>query len=611
MVSKLSKALDDCIAKINKGETIETCLAEYPDMQGKLEPLLHTALSISAIPKVSPSVEFRRAAKARLMSRLRQEARQAAAAKREQGITLLDELVMAWQRLWQNAVGMRKVAIPVTIVILVALVAGLWGVSNFLSPPPALASQGTLSVLSGSVEVQESMAEGWQKGGDGMVLSAGARVKTEAGSYALLTFSEGSSIKLEPDSDVEIQQVESTNGQLTAIVLKQWLGKTWSRVIEKTDHDLHYQVQTPSASVIAHGTLFATEVEETGFTMVATMEGLVSVAAQGEEVYLPGGQQTQVEAGMVPSQPIAAPDPKAELVITIDMPAVGSISDPTGSSTGYLPSGLSYNQITESQTSSPYDGTQLITIAEPVAGEYIVILRYITEGLAHFSIQGKSDGEVTFTYVGEWGAEEESGWLISLNLQIEGGLIVNGTISGIEPLGDETPENLVEVELAGEIVVSTVPTSEDSDITNGQAEGEPDITDEDKGKGKDEDKGAPGNDEDKDTGKDEDTGTGKDEDKGAPGKDADTGTGKDEDKGTPGKDEDKGAPGKGEDKGTPGKSEDKGAPGKDEDKGAPGKDGDKGNGKNGDKGTPGKGGDKGNGKDGDKGNDKGKGKNRD
>jgi len=597
MVIKLSKALDDCIAKINKGETIETCLAEYPRIRRKLEPLLHSALSISAIPKVSPSAEFKRIAKARLMSRLRQEARQAAAAEREQGITLLDELAMAWQRLCQNVVGMRKVAIPVTAVILIALVAGLYGMFNFLSPPPALASQSTLSVLGGSVEVQKSTAEGWQRGADGMVLSAGARVKTEASSYALLTFSEGSTIKLEPDTDVEMQQVESTNGQLTAIILKQWSGKTWSRVIEKTDHDLHYQVQTPSASVIAHGTLFATEVEETGFTMVATMEGLVSVAAQGEEVYLPGGQQTQVEAGMVPSQPTAAPSPKAELVITIDMPAVGSVSDPTGSSTGYLPSGLSHNQITESQTSSPYDGTQLITIAEPVTGEYIVVLRYITEGVAHFSIQGKSDGEVAFTYAGEWGAEEESGWLISLNLQIEEGLIVNGMISGIEPLGDEVPENLVEAELAGEGVVPTVPTAEDGDITSGQAGGEPDITDEDKGKSRDEDKDT-GRDEDKGTpGKDEDTGTGKDEDNGAPGKDEDTGTGKDEDTGT-GKDEDNGAPGKSEDKGAPGKSEDKGT-GKDEDKGAAGK--------SEDKGEPGKSEDKGN--DGDKDNGKGNSKN--
>ena len=593
MVIKLSKALDDCIAKINKGETIESCLAEYPRIRGKIEPLLHSALSISAIPKVSPSVEFRRAAKARLMSRLRQEARQAAAAEREQGITLLDELAMAWQRLCQNVVGMRKVAIPVTAVILIALVAGLYGVFNFLSPPPALASQSTLSVLGGSVEVQKSTAEGWQRGTDGMVLPAGAEVKTEAGSYALLTFSEGSTIKLEPDTDVEIQQVESTNGQLTAIILKQWSGKTWSRVIEKTDHDLHYQVQTPSASVIAHGTLFVTEVEETGSTMVATMEGLVSVAAQGEEVYLPGGQQTQVEAGMVPSQPIAAPDPEAELVITIDMPAVGSISDPTGSSTGYLPSGLSHNQITESQTSSPYDGTQLITIAEPVAGEYIVVLRYITEGVAHFSIQGKSDGEVAFTYAGEWGAEEEGGWLISLNLQIEEGLIVSGMISGIEPLGDEAPENFVAVGLAGEGVVPTVPTAEDSDITSGQAGGEPDITDEDKGKSKD---------EDKDTGRDEDKDTGRDEDKGAPSKDEDKGTpGRDEDKGAPGKDDDKGAPGKDEDKGAPGKDEDKGAPSKDEDKGAPGK--------SEDKGAPGKGEDKGNGGDEDKDTGKGNGKN--
>ena len=71
--------------RIGKGETIETCLAEYQNMREQLEPLLYTAWyitrSISVILKVwlSPSDEFGRMLKGRLMARLRQESIQAEA----------------------------------------------------------------------------------------------------------------------------------------------------------------------------------------------------------------------------------------------------------------------------------------------------------------------------------------------------------------------------------------------------------------------------------------------------------------------------------------------------------------------------------------------------
>ncbi len=333
---------------------------------------------------------------------------------------------------------------------------------NVVSPPPALASKATVSILSGSVEVWNPGTDSWQQGSDGMTLSVGTRVKTAPDAYALLTFFEGSTIKLEPGTDVEIHQLEYTEGQSTTIVLKQWMGRTWSRVTKMADPGSHYAIETPSAIAVVRGTLFATEVEETGVTRVTTTEGLVSVVAEGGEVYLPASHQIEEAAGATPSQPVAASTAESELVITIDMPAVGSVQDGTGSSTGFLPSGLGFNQIIGSQSSSPFKGTQVITIPQPTSGEYIVVLRYVADGTAHFNIQGRSDGGAVYQYAGMHEAIEGSEWLISLNIQVEDGQLVYNSVSVIEPLEGEPPEKVVEIKLAGGSVRSVQPPGQGS-----------------------------------------------------------------------------------------------------------------------------------------------------
>jgi hypothetical protein len=108
MRTKLPKVIDNCIERMRKGQTIEACLAEYPDMRQQIEPLLRTAVSISSIPGVSPSDEFRRLSKARLMMRLRQESIQTEAAKSSRRISLSDHIVIAGQKLWQSIAGSRK-----------------------------------------------------------------------------------------------------------------------------------------------------------------------------------------------------------------------------------------------------------------------------------------------------------------------------------------------------------------------------------------------------------------------------------------------------------------------------------------------------------------------
>ncbi len=488
MRPELSKVLDECIERIRKGETVESCLAEYPNLRKQIKPLLDTALSISGIPQVSPSDEFRKTSKARLMARLRQESIQAEAAKSGRRVPLAGGLAAAWQRLRQDVVATRKVAVPVTIVLLIALGAGLYqfGAFRFLSPTPVLASQCTLSILSGDVEVRNSEAESWRQGADGMLLPVGAQVKTTPDSHALLTFFEGSTIKLNPDTDIEILRLEYDDEEGATIVLKQSMGKSWNRVAALADLRSYYQIETPSASAMARGTLFTVEVDQTGLTQVVTIEGLVRVVAQGEEVQLPPGQQTLVAVETVPSQPVAMSVPRAEILVMIDMPAVGSVSDPTGASTGYLPSGLAYNQITGSQSSSPSDGTQIVTIPEPTTGEYIVVLRPVAQGTANFSITGKSGDAVTFEHAETLPTTSESGWLVHLDLDVDDdGVIVSATVSEVEPLGDEEPENIVETELAKEKMRPITPPGQDKD--KNKDEGKDQSSDNNKGKGKNKD----------------------------------------------------------------------------------------------------------------------------
>ena len=73
MGAKLSEVLEECLARIKRGETIGACLADYSHLQQQLEPLLymlHTAQSIYAIPKVAPSDDFKRISRARLTARI-------------------------------------------------------------------------------------------------------------------------------------------------------------------------------------------------------------------------------------------------------------------------------------------------------------------------------------------------------------------------------------------------------------------------------------------------------------------------------------------------------------------------------------------------------------
>lgn len=304
---KLAEALDKCLARMQEGKSVDVCLAQNEGMHDRVEPLLYTGHFISTLPKVQPDEEFRRTAKGHLMARLHEEESQAERirAKAKPFISFPDEFSTTMQQLWQTIAGARKAALPVALG-LILIIASAVSAINFMSPSPALADGCTLSILSGSVEIQAPAANS-QPGTEGMTLDVGSRVKTTQDSTALLTFFDGSTLKVGPGTDIEIQQIESKDKHGVTIVLKQWIGRTWSSVVKMADKGSRYEINTPSAVALVRGTKFVVEVDEAGQTTEQTTQGLVSVAAQGKEVFVPAGQVTTVELGATPAEPVIAP----------------------------------------------------------------------------------------------------------------------------------------------------------------------------------------------------------------------------------------------------------------------------------------------------------------
>jgi hypothetical protein len=287
----------------------------------------------------------------------------------------------------------------------------------------------TLNVIGGNIKVQTKEALTWADAEDGMILEPGSRVMTEADSHASLLFSEGTTTKLEPDTEMIVSKLEGNqDNQPGTVVLKQRTGKTWNQVSKRPDDNGSFRIETSSAEIVVHGTLFSTEVDESGKTLIQTTEGLVNVNARGQAVLVAEGQQTEVEAGAAPSIPAAMPPARNELVFTISEPLAGLVVDPSGSMTGYLADGSPLNQICGSRLSSPEDARNTIRISEPGTGEYSVILHSTIDSDSTVSIEGFAEGQSTFLHTESCNITAANELVLKLHLDVLDGLMPGAAV---------------------------------------------------------------------------------------------------------------------------------------------------------------------------------------
>jgi hypothetical protein len=118
MKDNLNKILDECIDRINRGGSIESCLKDFPEYSEKLEPILHAVLKTKTAYSFAPSTRAKNSQRQRFNTAL------VASRERREGKQSPADRILGWSKVWA----------PVVAAIVLALV-GYFGLRPALMPP--------------------------------------------------------------------------------------------------------------------------------------------------------------------------------------------------------------------------------------------------------------------------------------------------------------------------------------------------------------------------------------------------------------------------------------------------------------------------------------------
>ena len=246
------------------------------------------------------------------------------------------------------------------------------GVIAVFFATPAQAHSSTVTLLDGSVLVRHAGGR-FAPIGDGDIVAGGDTVRTAAGSHGVLTLFDGTTVELEPDTEITIDDLRASASGDKIVQLSQAIGRTWHVVAHLVSSKSKYEIRTPLSTAAVRGTAFQVAVSADGTTSTETTEGDVATIAQGAEVHVLAGQVNAVTPGSPPQPSRPAPEPGATVRITLDLTQNAIVTDANGRAVG-VENGLPVRYIPGS-TVEIVDGTLVITIPNAQLGVLSTFIR--------------------------------------------------------------------------------------------------------------------------------------------------------------------------------------------------------------------------------------------
>ena len=133
MVNNFDRILDECIDRINRGESLQACLTDYPEYAEQLEPLLRAMLHTKETHSFVPSASAKRVARRRFNTALEELER-----RREERQPLFSWL-LGWSKVWVT-----------TAVVVLIVIIGYFGLRPVLFPAGIVPQPGPTPVVPGS-----------------------------------------------------------------------------------------------------------------------------------------------------------------------------------------------------------------------------------------------------------------------------------------------------------------------------------------------------------------------------------------------------------------------------------------------------------------------------
>jgi len=221
---------------------------------------------------------------------------------------------------------------------------------------------------------------------DGEVYATGDLVRANVDGRAVLTFFDGSSLSVDPGSQVKVVALNRVSADGIQVTIEQSLGRSWSSVQKLKTPDSRYEVRTPSTVAVVRGTGFLTFVQQVASggtqTTYQVDEGTLQVTANaGGTVTVPAGNQVTIAEGAAAPASATPVTPSPRLEIN-GSPGLGFlVVAPTGQSCGTAGG--------RAEIFGCVVGTDKVTIRDPAAGRWGVFMTSPTAlGTSAFTING-------------------------------------------------------------------------------------------------------------------------------------------------------------------------------------------------------------------------------
>ena len=152
-----------------------------------------------------------------------------------------------------------------------------------------------MSLLPGETE--------WAELDMGDPVGQGTQLKTGIESVVEITFEDGTSFFIRPETTISIQTSRKKAPGYMIQKLFMPAGRTLMNIKKSTGQESRFEIHTPSAVSAARGTQFRVSVDKEDITRTEVLAGIVGVEAMGREVRLDPGQGTWVKKGKAPKAP--------------------------------------------------------------------------------------------------------------------------------------------------------------------------------------------------------------------------------------------------------------------------------------------------------------------
>jgi hypothetical protein len=307
MSDHIDRVLDDCLTELVGGAaSVEDCLSRYPEQADDLRPLLEVAVQVHALEWPEMRAVASAAAKRQMLLALSDKERHLRQAPRSLSAVASGFLSLLGEGGKRKQQRSRTLLIGAAAAIMVVMLTLVPGVLVEMGRYGVVGQAAVVAEVVGMVEVRHQPVAMWRPVTSDTVLASGYSIRTGGLSAATIRFFDGSKTILGADTELAFRELSSRrDGSGRRVVLYQRQGQTQNQVEKLADAASLFEIDTPTAVAVVHGTEFQVDVATDGGTSVSVIEGRVGVTADGATQFLAAGQFASV---LPPStEPTTAP----------------------------------------------------------------------------------------------------------------------------------------------------------------------------------------------------------------------------------------------------------------------------------------------------------------